>query len=212
MPAWRCFHSWPEQTPSHRGEGPRSLRHHPAPRHFTRARGRLHADQSGYQSQWGSDHRLPLTTTLNVRSCRKSRMRVPSELDTRGVVSMAHFTTNPVTGSSPRAGFVVYRTGEAGESTPGGGSQDAPRDHERQTRLGKPCPPRRVHDLCAGVSAVDQGRTIRPPGGHLSFSSPAHPRAAPLGGGLFLRGRGVEVATSLASPTQKVSQQVAGWP
>ena len=33
---------------------------------------------------------------------------------------MAHFTTNPVTGSSPRAGFVVYRTGEAGESTPGG--------------------------------------------------------------------------------------------
>ena len=48
---------------------------------------------------------------------------------------MAHFTTNPVTGSSPRAGFVVYRTGEAGESTPGGGSQDAPRDHEHRHAL-----------------------------------------------------------------------------
>ena len=70
----------------------------PVPRHLIRGQGRLHTAESGYQSQWGSGKGLPLTTTLSVRSCRQSRMRVPFELNTRGVVSMAHFTTNPATG------------------------------------------------------------------------------------------------------------------
>ena len=62
----------------------------------------------------------------------------------------------------------IRRPGKEGATTEGG-SEDVPRHHRRQTRLGrtlpgKQCHPRRVHDLCRGVSASDRGNPSWTPG------------------------------------------------
>ena len=132
----------------------------------------------GYQSRRGSDHRLPLTTTLSVRSCRQSRMRVPSEFDTRGVVSMAHSPPASVkpTGAGcksrdrrdlPRAPSELRASGTPHQwwlTTTGGPAHDQVAHHEHnhsEFRSGAstrpPCRPTPSADMLGAVPQFPTG-------------------------------------------------------